>query len=430
MRRASQFALIACAIAATACGDRPTQPSERPGPAFGPVANLAPCISGDSVEALIRALFPAGQDRNAMLSRFRQVQRLVGDKKPGPDTASAQSHALTMVDFALKKYRDGRLTGGTSTATANALAGLLSGILCTAGLPPFDPAALGLDGAAVVVSPADPTTTVVTGTRWAGIEVTTGAVTQPTLITIRRLPDFPSPLLTAFDQYPLYYEFEYNPGTTFTTPQLVGVCISDLATPPDPSRLRLAHNIAPFTPGSVEILDAVPAPFLDCTNAGLASAGGRWGFDLARGGVLVKSMLASALLPTPAHAAVVFGAGVGGTVRNFSPFGLVDTLGYMTFASIEEEHARAGQPVTQPPAVMLRTPTGQPMAGVPVNFVVTLGGGSLTGGAAVTGANGIAATSSWTLGFQQRNEVRATAVTPVGTGISGSPKTFLAFLIP
>src|SRR6185436_12909501 len=98
-----------------------------------------------------------------------------------------------LVDYVIKKFQDGRLVGGTSTATATTVADILTGVLCLAGLPPFDPAALGLDAAAQVVLPNSPTTTIVTGTGFAGMKVNTGSVSEPTLLTITRLPNTPGP---------------------------------------------------------------------------------------------------------------------------------------------------------------------------------------------------------------------------------------------
>ena len=412
-----------------ACADRPpTAPEERAAPAFDNTASSSSCISTDSIETLIRVLFPAGQDRRAALSRFRQIVRLVGPTNPGPDTASAQNHALQLVDFSLKKYFAGQLLGGQTTAVAQNLATLLTGILCTVGLPPFNPAALGLDGAAVVVSPTSPPTTIVTGTDWAGVHVNTGDVPQTTLITITRLPDFPGPLLTPFDQYPIYYQFEYNPGITFTEPVLVGTCLANSAAPPDLSRLRLAHNVAPFTWGSIEVLPFVNAPFLDCTDADIGVVPTRWGLDgLARGGArLLGKALATLVVPQPLYAAVFGGSGVGGTVRNFSPFGIVDTLGVMTAAATSEHLMwHVGAAVDVPPAVYLNTPTGQPMLGVPVTFAVTAGGGTVGTTATASDASGFATSGSWVIGvLPGLNTVTATATGPAGTGFAGSPLVF------
>ena len=50
------------------------------------------------------------------------------------------------------------------------------------------------------------------------------------------------------------------------------------------------------------------------------------------------------------------------------------------------------------PSVIVNDLRGLPMAGVPVTFAVTVGGGSITGGTATTNSAGIATVGSWTLG--------------------------------
>src|SRR5712691_7422356 len=85
--------------------------------------------------------------------------------------------------------------------------------------------------------------------------------------------------------------------------------------------------------------------------------------------------------------------------------------------------ATAGTAVTTPPAVIVRDAFNNPVAGVAVTFAVASGGGSVTPTTPVTtGANGIAAVTSWTLGATAGpNTLTATSGT-----LSGSPVTFTA----
>jgi adhesin/invasin len=86
--------------------------------------------------------------------------------------------------------------------------------------------------------------------------------------------------------------------------------------------------------------------------------------------------------------------------------------------------APAGTAVPVRPAVIVRDAGGTPVASVAVTFAVTSGGGSVTGGAAMTGTDGIATVGSWTLGSSAGpNSLQAT----VGAdGVSGNPVTFNA----
>ena len=60
--------------------------------------------------------------------------------------------------------------------------------------------------------------------------------------------------------------------------------------------------------------------------------------------------------------------------------------------------AAVGAPVTEPPSVVVRNQSGQPVAGARVSFSVATGGGRVTGGNATTDASGVATVGSWTLG--------------------------------
>jgi hypothetical protein len=425
-------ALVFCCLAATACSDQPAEaPLSVTGPSFQQASG--PCPSSTTIEGLIKEVFPSGGDRSSALSRFHQVVKLMGSGRRRPHTASARAHALRLIEFIVQKYDAGRLIGGHSIPTQDKLQQVLNGILCIVDLPQvFGPGSLGDDAAVAFIYPSTPDTTVVTGTEWAGVTIPAASVTEPSLVTIRRLPDFPGPLLTQLDQYPIYYEFDVSTGQPFAQDVTVGVCLADNVVVPDSSRLRLAHNVAPYTMGSIEIAPLAAAPFLDCTDAPLASSPSRWGFDLARAGGWLERRLAALLLPRPAYAFAL--GGVGGTVRTFSPFGVVDTLGVITPATpYPELHApTVGTTVSPTPSVLVRTPTGRPMVGVPVDFTVTLGGGSVSGGSTATDANGQATVVSWTLGpTERRNELRVTATAPAGAGFASSgfevPYTFLGF---
>jgi hypothetical protein len=92
-------------------------------------------------------------------------------------------------------------------------------------------------------------------------------------------------------------------------------------------------------------------------------------------------------------------------------------------ASLTVQGARAGSPVADPPAVLVRDGAGDPVAGMPVAFEVVSGGGSLSGARAVSGTDGVARVGSWTLGAGGTQAVRA-----VAPGLAGSPVAFAATL--
>jgi hypothetical protein len=60
--------------------------------------------------------------------------------------------------------------------------------------------------------------------------------------------------------------------------------------------------------------------------------------------------------------------------------------------------APPGAQVAELPSVLVSDASGRPLAGAPVTFTVTSGGGTVSGGSATTDASGIATVGSWTLG--------------------------------
>jgi hypothetical protein len=84
--------------------------------------------------------------------------------------------------------------------------------------------------------------------------------------------------------------------------------------------------------------------------------------------------------------------------------------------------APAGTEVAVRPAVRVLDDEGQPVEGFAVTFVVVGGGGSLTGDAQITGADGVARVGGWTLGAAPgTNTLEARA-----GSLEGSPVTFTA----
>jgi hypothetical protein len=430
MRWSHLAMVVSGSLLLAACGERPAR-TLSPRPQADLMTAGPTCPAPDAINSEITALFSGG-NQTAALSRFANIIDLVGATPPGPDTATAQEHALSLVGFTLEKFRQGTLTGGLSDATRDQVLALANGFLCVTGLPQsLSLGAMGPDGAVAVITPTSPSTTITTGTDWAGMQIDSGTVTQTVLVTISRLPDTDR-LLTQLDQYPLYYEFHVTPEGALGEPVVVGVCPAASWTPPDPGRLRLAHNVPPYTAGSIEILPLHEVPFLDCSDATLAAVPtGIPLFDFARAGWrTVSPVLASLLLPQRLMAFAT--SGVGGTTRNFSPFGVVDTLVEMDAVSPLSQRWPVGGTVPQPPSVRLHTPLGNALVGMAVNFAVTAGGGSLTGASGVTDASGVATLGSWILGLTAGLNTVAATATPlhVGSGVARSPLTFSATALP
>jgi hypothetical protein len=84
--------------------------------------------------------------------------------------------------------------------------------------------------------------------------------------------------------------------------------------------------------------------------------------------------------------------------------------------------AAPGAAVMELPSVLVRDEAGSPMGGAPVTFVVTGGGGSITGGTLTTGPSGTATVGSWTLGSAagpNTLEARSGSLPPVTFSANG-----------
>jgi hypothetical protein len=89
----------------------------------------------------------------------------------------------------------------------------------------------------------------------------------------------------------------------------------------------------------------------------------------------------------------------------------------MTAVSALDQTGPPGGRVVQPPAVLVADSTGTPLSGVSVSFAVTSGGGGVGGSAAVTGSDGVARATSWTLGGAGTQSVKATSAALAGASV-------------
>ncbi|MGH7508727.1 MAG: Ig-like domain-containing protein [Gemmatimonadales bacterium] len=91
----------------------------------------------------------------------------------------------------------------------------------------------------------------------------------------------------------------------------------------------------------------------------------------------------------------------------------------------DDQSAAPGTEVPVRPAVRVTDAQGQPVAGFEVTFLVTRGGGAVTGALQPTDVDGIARVESWTLGSPGPNTLEARA-----GSLSGSPVVFEATARP
>ncbi|MBA3317406.1 MAG: hypothetical protein H0T50_04865, partial [Gemmatimonadales bacterium] len=424
---------VAAPLLLSACSDSPTEVSQ---PRLEPVqveASVAlgcvPAPTAASLLTMINGLLPRSPLRTSLIALVNALPPRLQDRIK----TAVRQLIFPIQDLVFRAFYAGRLSGGTSSATFDKVLRFSEALHCYVGLTPptYPTATSGADVVVAVVFPNSPPTTVVVPSEHAAVTVPTGAApTGGVTIVVRKLPDGPpGPLFTTLDQYPFFYEFT---GTTVTGPVtfnldvLAGICPRDNLAVID-ANLRLAHNVGPFF-GDAEVLPrpAGAVPGLDCTDLALGSApntGSGLG-DFAWGGWRwmnrTLAPLGGALLPQPLHAATLALAttGVGGTTKKFSPFGIVDissnpaNLGFNPVAGPFGSLAAVPGGSVTAPSVVLTSQKGDRIPNWPVTFSVASGAGTINGGTVpvtvVSGPDGLASLTSWSLGAAGINTVTAT----------------------
>ena len=158
-----------------------------------------------------------------------------------------------------------------------------------------------------------------------------------------------------------------------------------------------------FTPGSGS--GSVTGGSAVTNAAGVATVGS-WRLGVTPG---PQSLLASA-------------QGLTGSPVTFTATAVAPVPSAVAGFAGNNQTARPNFTVTTPPSVIVTDPAGVPVPGVAVTFAVTAGGGTLTGEAATTNADGIAAVGSWRLGAA----LGTNTVTATAAGLAGSPVVFNA----
>jgi hypothetical protein len=181
-------------------------------------------------------------------------------------------------------------------------------------------------------------------------------------------------------------------------PATVGVCLD-----PNPTNLTTRqeellelHRFDRSRPElGVEALPVVPFP-IECQD--FASATANPLMNLARAGLRALQQALSPWVSPPPLLAVP--PGLGGLTGSFSDF-VWALPSKMAILVGDNQIAPLSTAVAIPPAVIVTDRDDMPVQGASVSFAVTLGGGTVIPAAPlqiVTGSDGIARVSSWTLG--------------------------------
>src|SRR5450432_455133 len=432
---AACLAVVAGALFITACSSDSRSPTE---PAPPPVeASIVPagCPTVAQTANLITTLFPARSGERLIAGAAYAVVLIYINTH---HQADARTLVFRLLDFTFTQFNAGKLVGGGSLATRQALLAFETGLYCTVGLPttgltlPGDPG----NGGTVnkVVFPSNNTQNVVTGDGNSGVQLTPNSFNGPAVVVaISVIPGATHPLNTTLDQYGPFYDVKVTPENAIVANLTVGLCLANGAEIPT---VFLAHNVTQTvnnvpTPGIEVLPPGGTIPGLCTTQS--ASMSPRAMFDLAmrgevgRAGSELGSAIANFVLPENAYAG---SGGKTGTTKSFSPFGGVDTKVFLTThpTPFPAQTAPAGSAVPNPPSTLVSTLLGAAVAKTNVLFSVTSGGGTVAGGSSATvatDATGVATVSSWVINAGA-NSVQAVgtyadptvtfAAAPVGSG--------------
>ncbi len=436
MPRSFRFAVVAAAVLSiTACStDQPLTAPAAPDTAVlldaaqQDIFWRGGCPRVGTVRLLAAAILIHDRDASSVI--LAGLRDLDGELKRNR-RARIQALAHGLVDYLLQRHAAGKFRG-----TDAQLAALINAIYCSAGISMSvtDP------DNSVLVLPGDGPQVVTHSTGEAGVSLPANAVSEPTILNLVVQPDvFPEPgggpLDTKLDQYPGFLNISTSSegGSGLAQPVVVGVCATGVIPQAIRDRLRLGHG----KDGGFELTPPAAAGFLDCPNEVAAvSPAPLW------------NRLLGKLAPKALHAssAVFSGGGVGGTVTEFSPFAAVDPV--LSFSGgvggTVTEFIRETSPVANlataateamtvdcatgiagtavapecRPFITVRTNLGTLLTGVPVEWAVTAGGGTVAarttycgeyGPTAITTTNALGqAAACWNLGALGLNSVKAT----------------------
>jgi hypothetical protein len=440
---------LSLVLLAAACGEVPTSTADGELRSTTASAAVVPgtCTNLTQLNQLSAVIFTPGSSPNinSVKGKLKNLDGLVKKNK----IAEAQAQASEIVAFTLKKHNQGGLAGTDAQVEA-----FTNAVLCFAGI---DIEVEQPDNTFFIL-PSDLPQVITNIEGNAGISFPGNPVSEPTLVEISIIPGTfgagDGPLDTKLDQYPGFIQITKTSETNapLAKPVVVGVCASGVIPADVRARLRLGHGAT----AGFEVTQPAPADFITCPiQTAQAPAASGWG------------RVAELLMPAKAHAfQMEFGGGVGGTVTEFSPFAPVDPvlefgggvggtvteftrMGMGQSALLSDVltlmgacptpiEGAMGSPVRDEcrPNITVRTRLGTPFVGVPVNWNVTLGGGSIAANTGTCGTFGTAAATTtgpnggagicWTLGAVGANRVVATPTLGGDAldGVSFAPASF------
>jgi hypothetical protein len=363
--------LVSVAVVLSGCsgdGRAPTEPDLRPDAAIRCIAPGFPiklALEQIAGSRSLTGLYPTSRPLPLALAlaRVSEIAALWTVCK----TADARSKLAAHTTILLNDYRNGRLIGGTSSATATRVTNHINTMWQGVGFPAPTPPITPTTGANFGFGFFTPGTPLLVKTGAGGpadgaVFLPGNAFNEQTLVTILQRPNTPNPFSeTGFDVFPPFYEIiasnaSNNHYLNTGAFAVVGFCVDDVATPifdfEDPRIAHIAETDGSHA-GGFEVLEPASTTQydglgLDCEQflppIGSLLEGGFRRFA-ARAPQYLQAAVASLVLPSRLEAAVGK-TGLGGLASSLSPFGVTDngsgSLGTLEF--INEESGRNGDP--------------------------------------------------------------------------------------
>jgi hypothetical protein len=294
--------------------------------------SIEPSATEQEIIDMINALMP----RVIAEATVAKFQGIANDVEAG-QLVKAQKKTKSLTTSILNNYTKGRWEDETGVATGELILAMWEFV----GL-----VAEEADAAAACTPGNDCQVVATEGEEFGGGDVPGEVITQPFVLSVRRLPDDFAPP----PRYPIFYDiqtipegitFPPAPGGSLTLAQaddqaVAGVCTLDendpVGTPPGAVpgvNLFLAHQLPN---GSWEQQPSVDVAFLDCEDASSETESALWSSPLGRSMAYVSGLLS----PARAYAG---GKSTGGAITSFSPYGSVYTDPVpttTTFSFVEE----------------------------------------------------------------------------------------------
>ena len=196
----------------------------------------------------------------------------------------------------------------------------------------------------------------------------------------------------------------------FSAPGLSAVISRSIELAPGPGTVAVIHagnsqtaaagTVVPVAP-SVKVTDAASNPVVGvrvtfAVTAGGGTVAGQQPLTNAQG---IATLGSWTLGPTVGQNSLT--AQVDGivTALTFQATGTVGPAAHLSLVDGDGQNATIGTAVPVSPAVKVTDAHGNLVTGLTVNFVIGSGGGTLTGAAPITNAEGIARVGAWRLGF-------------------------------